>query len=409
MGLNESEPSYLAQQLRNETPGATRVTHFNNAGCSLPPQAVIDAQIAYIEQESLLGGYEAAARFANGANEFYTYGAKVLGCDPEEIGLCQSATDAWRKILYSLSLPKGSTIAFDESIYGGNLLALTEGRDRFGWRLLPVDINESGTIDLRHLAQVLREESVSLLAITHMPAQSGALNPLGEIAQLASKSRCLTVVDACQSLGHAPIDLAKESVDGLVFTGRKYLRAPRGTGGYFLRADVAANTVPLGPDIRVAEITSDHSDWQMLPAVPRLEQWERNWSSMMGAAEALKYLSNLDADWIWKRIAMMARSVVEALAPISGVQVRRRSAEEGGIVVFDLPGRDLVDARDWLRASGVNTMFAGPQNAPIEMLRHGERGWLRVSVHYYNTQEDVERLAAAVAEYLADRPKPRLG
>jgi len=403
--MSESERSHLVQQLRDETPGASRVVHLNNAGCSLPPQAVIDAQVAYIQEESLIGGYEAADRFASSADEFYTYGAKVLGCAPEEIGLCQSATDAWRKILYALPLHEGSTIAFDESIYGGNLLALTDGRNRFGWQLQPIDLSESGAIDLSHLARVLQEGSVDLLAISHMPAQSGVRNPLGEIAQLAAKARCLTLVDACQSLGHAPIDLRKEGVDGLIFTGRKYLRGPRGTGGYFLRADVAADVVPLGPDIRVAEITDCDLGWQMRSDVPRLEHWERSWSGFVGAAAALKYLSNLDGDWIWARITSLAHLVVGALEPIRGVEVRRRTAEEGGIVVFDLPGRDLIDARDRLRALGVNVMFAGPQNAPIEMLRRSERGWLRVSVHYYNTAEDVARLAAAVADYLADETR----
>jgi cysteine desulfurase len=234
-----------------------------------------------------------------------------------------------------------------------------------------------------------------------MPAQSGVLNPIAEIAQMTTKVGSLTLVDACQTLGQAPLDVKKQGIDGLIFTGRKYLRGPRGTGGYFVRRDLAADMTPLGPDIRVAEITNSALDWQLRSDVPRLEQWERSWSGFAGAAAALKYLSELDSDWIWARITTLAEMVVACLKPIKGVIVRRWAAEVGGIVVFDLPGRDLVAARDWLRAIGVNVMFAGPQNAPIEMLRRGERGWLRASVHYYNTEEDVERLAAAISDYLS--------
>ncbi len=398
----DDEHSREIQRLRDETPGASHVVHFNNAGCSLPPRPVIDAQVAYLEQEGLVGGYEAAAQFASNASEFYTCGADILGCLPDEIGFCQSATDAWRRVMYALPLRTGSTIAFDESIFGGNLLALADGRDRFGWQLRPIDLGESGAIDLSLLARVLREESVDLVAISHMPAQSGVLNPIGEIAQMAARAGSLTLVDACQTLGQAPLDVKREGIDGLIFTGRKYLRGPRGTGGYFVRGDLAADMVPLGPDIQVAEITNSALDWQLRPDAPRLEQWERSWSGFAGAAAALKYLSDLDGNWIWTRITSLAEMVVASLKAIKGVVVRRWAAELGGIVVFDLPGRDLVAARDRLRTLGVNVMFAGPQNAPIEMLRRGERGWLRASAHYYNTEEDVEHLAAAISDYLSD-------
>jgi cysteine desulfurase / selenocysteine lyase len=98
----------------------------------------------------------------------------------------------------------------------------------------------------------------------------------------------------------------------------------------------------------------------------------------------------------------LAESPVAQLGDVPGVAVRRRSAERGGIVVFDIAGADLVAARDWLRARKANVMFAGPQNAPLEMLGVHDRGWLRASVHYFNTETEIGTFARTVRECAAE-------
>jgi cysteine desulfurase/selenocysteine lyase len=382
------QPSIEA--LRADTPGAERVIHFNNAGSSLPTSAVVTAQTDYLFRESIAGGYETAERLGDAVTAPYATLARLLKVDEDEIGFCGNASDAWRRVLYALPLKPGAHVAFDESIYGGNLLAVLDGRDRFGWRLTPVRLNaDSGQMDLEELARVL-ESGVDLLALTQVPAQSGVVNPIAEIAALARRAGALTLVDACQSLGQLPIDLSGTEVDSLIFTGRKYLRAPRGTGGFVVRRPLLDRIRPLGPDIRGGTVAEDGTR-SLRADASVLEQWERNWALHLGLGAALDYLSGLDADWIWQRIQGLASTLVEALSEVPEVIVRRRSAERAGIVVFSLPGKDLVAVRDWLRAHGANTMFAGPQNAPVEMFRIADAGWLRASLHYYNTEDEIAR------------------
>jgi cysteine desulfurase / selenocysteine lyase len=385
----------LIARLRAETPGVEEIIHLNNAGCALPPIPVVEAQIEYIRKETREGGYEAAERLGAAADAPYQALARLMHVAADEIGFCGNASDAWRRVLYALPLPAGARIAYDESMYGGNLLALLDGASRFGWELVPVAPDPAtGTMDVAGADRLLRS-GIHLLAITHMAAQSGSVSPLADLAPLAREHGALTLVDACQTVGQVPIDLAAAQVDCLVFTGRKYLRAPRGTGGFVVRRPLLDQIRPLGPDIRGGEVTPDGS-WHLHPGARGLEQWERSWSLYVGLGAAFDYLLALDQGWVWDRISRVAAALVEALGDVPGVVVRRRAGERGGIVVFDLPDKDLAEARDWLRAHRANVMFAGDQNAPVEMFRVGDRGRLRASVHYFNTMDEVERFADLV-------------
>lgn len=390
----------LLDRLRADTPGAERLLHFNNAGASLPTTSVIEAQRVYLEAEAVAGGYELAESMAADFRQAYVGLATLLGVAADEVGFCNNASDAWRRLLYALPLPPGARIAFDESIYGGNLAALIDGRERFGWQLRPVRLAESGAIDLADLDRVLGE-GVDLLAITHMPAQSGVVNDLVTISAAARAHGALVVVDACQTLGQVPIDLAGTDVDGLIFTGRKYMRAPRGTGGFVVRRPLLGRLRPWSPDLRAARVGAD-GELTLVTDAGQLEQWERNWSLQAGLGASIRYLQELDLDWTWVRIQQLAESLVAHLAEVPSVTVRRRSAERGGIVVFDLAGVDLVAARNWLRVRKVHVMFAGPQNAPLEMLGVDDRGWLRASVHYFNTDTEIGRFAGTIRECAAE-------
>lgn len=391
-----SEDDVTVEALRADTTGVEKVIHFNNAGCSLPPSPVLRAQVDYLVRESETGGYETADQVRDEAEHAYSGLARLLGVKQDEVGFCGNATDAWRRVLYALPLGRGARIAFDESIYGGNLLALIEGRERFQWQLQSVRLDDSGAIDLAALEEVLRT-GVDLVAATHMAAQSGAVNPIAEISELSRRYGAWCLVDACQTIGHVPIDLAATQVDGFIFTGRKYLRAPRGTGGFIVRRPLLDRILPLGPDIRGGAVEED-GGLRLSRDASVLEQWERNWALHLGLGAAIDYLLALDRSWTWGRIRELAATLSIALSEVPGVLVHRRSGESGGIVLFDVVGKDLVKARDWLRARGANVMFAGPQNAPLEMFRTGDPGRLRASIHYYNTDEEIRRFADLVAE-----------
>ena len=86
--------SFDLQRLRAETPGCRHVTHFNNAGSSLPPQPVLDVLIGHLQMEGMIGGYEASAQAAGQQEAVYRSIARLINCHPDEIALIENATRA---------------------------------------------------------------------------------------------------------------------------------------------------------------------------------------------------------------------------------------------------------------------------------------------------------------------------
>lgn len=391
-----ADDAALIARVRQDTPGTAHVIHFNNAGCSLPPASVVAAQLDFLVRESEHGGYETAEALGDKADQPNRDVARQLGADAAGVGFCGSASEAWRRILYALSLKPGARVVFDESTYGGNILALLDGRERFGWELAAVPIDPAtGMICTADFARELKV-GADLAVITHMAAQCGTVNEIAEIIQLAKGCGAFTLLDACQTMGQVPIDFGGLGLDSLIFTGRKYLRAPRGTGGFVVAKTALERLNPLGPDIRAGSVLDDHR-WTVARAAAGLELWERNWANHCGLGAAVEYWAGIDQQWAWARIQRLAALLTDTLRAMPGVVVRRRKAERGGIVVFDLPGKDLRVVRDDLRSAGMNVMYAGPQNAPLQMARDNEHGWLRASLHYYNTEEEVQRFTEFLA------------
>ena len=96
--------------LRSETPGCRSKMHFNNAGCSLHPLPVVNAVKNYLEEESLIGGYEYAALKADELNTFYTSDANLFNCKPQNIEFKTSSTDSNITDLYSITFKIGELI-----------------------------------------------------------------------------------------------------------------------------------------------------------------------------------------------------------------------------------------------------------------------------------------------------------
>jgi cysteine desulfurase / selenocysteine lyase len=374
--------------LRADTPGTARVIHFNNAGAALQPRPVIDAVAAHLALEAEIGGYEAAAAAAEASAAVYPAIAGLLGCGTDEVALLPSATLAWDMAFFSVRFRPGDRVLTGRAEYSSNDIALRAAVARYGVRVDVVPDDEHGQIDVAALAGMI-DERTRLIALCHVPTNNGLVNPAAEVGAVARAAGVRYLLDACQSVGQLPIDVAAIGCDLLSFTGRKFVRAPRGTGALYVRREIMDELDPPFPDLHSA--VRDGAGYRLRDDARRFETWESDLAASIGLGIAARYALRVGPVQAWARIQGLAAGLRERLAALDGVTVEDVGAVQGGIVTFRVAGTDPYDLRNRLRAQHINlNVVAGGllgEPAPDKM---------RASVHYYNTEDELDRLLAAL-------------
>ena len=216
-------------RVRGETPGCLHRLHFNNAGASLMPRPVTDTVVEHLQLESRIGGYEAADAVRDRIEAVYAAAARLVGCQAPEIALFENATRAWDAVFYAIPFASGDRIVTGRAEYCSNYMAYLQVTHATGAEIVVIGDDEHGQINVDELRAVL-DERVKLIALSHVPTSGGLVNPAAQVGVAAREARVPFLLDACQSVGQMPVDVYAIGCDFLATTGRKFLRAPRGTG-----------------------------------------------------------------------------------------------------------------------------------------------------------------------------------
>jgi len=195
-----------SKKLFTETPGKKSVIHLNNAGSSLMPNCVLEAQVAHLHLESTIGGYEAAAKMAQQVEGVYDSVAALLNCHRDEVAIVENATVGWRMAFYAIPFQAGDRILTAEAEYASNYLAYLQVANQKGVQVDIIPSNSDGEVCPNSLEGMI-DERVKLISITHVPTNGGLVNPIQEIGTIARRFGILYLVDACQSAGQIPLDV----------------------------------------------------------------------------------------------------------------------------------------------------------------------------------------------------------
>ena len=383
-------------KLRADTPACESVIHFNNAGASLVPTPVYETVSAHLELERAIGGYEAARQAADALQGFYSGFAALLGCNPDEIAFVENATRAWDMAFYGLPLEPGDRILTHGSEYASNYLAFLQQAKRRDFTIDVVPSDATGQIDVAAMAAMITPRT-RVVAITHVPSQGGLVNPAEAVGKVAREHDLIYLLDACQSAGQIDLDVGKLGCDVLTGTGRKFLRGPRGTGFLYVRRAAMDTIEPPFIDLHAAEWTAPGL-YRWADGARRYETWEGFVAGKLGLASAVRYARDIGLPAIEARVTALAASLREALATVPGISVQDLGEQQCGIVTFTHDKRPADDIMTRLGKAGINVSVTPQPYAILDLGARGLDAVVRASVHYYNTENEIDRFIAELGK-----------
>ena len=386
----------LLKGWREDTPGCANRVHLNNAGAGLMPRSVFDAVAGHLLREAQFGGYESADDAEGAVADAYAQIAKLLGTQSRNIAVVENSTVAFFQALSSFDFKPGDVIVTTRNDYISNQLAYLSLAKRQGLEIRRAADLPSGGVDPQSVKELLRDHRVRLLAVTWVPTNSGLMQPVETLGEIAEAAGVPYLIDGCQAVGEIPIDIARLRCDFLSATARKFLRGPRGIGFLYVsdRA-LERGDFPLYIDMRGA-------DWiaaeQFQPAADarRFENWEFAYALVLGLGEAARYALNVGVEMGGRRARHLAATLRGKLSELPGVRVLDRGSELAAIVTAEVAGWDARDLSLHLRQRGINASASLRAYAVIDMDEKKAATALRLSPHYYNTEQEIDTAVEAI-------------
>lgn len=382
-------------RLRADTPGTANVIHLNNAGSALPPQPVLEAVQKHLAREAAIGGYEAAAEAIDAQNHAYDAIAGLINAGSDEIALIENATRAWDMAFYAMSFRPGDRILTARAEYASNYVAFLQMAKRTGAVIEVVPSDNTGALDATALERMV-DARVKLIAITHIPTNGGLVNPAEEVGRIARAAGIPYLLDACQSVGQMPVDVEAIGCDMLSATGRKFLRAPRGTGFLYVRRSMLERLDPPMIDLHAATWTAP-DQYTLRPDAKRFENWESFIAGRIGLGIACDYARAIGLEAIRDRSTALAERLRAGLRDIRGAAVQDLGAVRSAIVTFTLDRMAPPAIKAALAGKKINVSVSGLTSTRLDMSARGLEQVVRASPHYYNTEEEIDRTLEAIA------------
>ncbi len=385
-------------QFRKDTPACEHLIHFNNAGASLNPSSVIQKIKDYLEEEAQVGGYELARIRAKDVQAFYTETAQLLNCEARNIAFATSNTEAYAKALSAIPFKKGDLILTSDDDYASNQLCFLSLKARIGIKIIRAKNLSNGDIDVEDIEHIIKTQHPSVVAITQIPTSSGKVQPIAAIGQLCRQHDVWYLVDACQAVGQMPIDVQAIGCDFLTATGRKFLRAPRGTGFLYVSDKaLAAGLTPPYFDNHSATWTGKDS-FEVQATAQRFELYERSIATVLGIAEAVRYANDIGLDNIYAYNQDLIQYFRKKMFDTEGVELYDEGSHLCNIMTFRMGNLPLSTIQTALNAAKINHSIAMKHMAQIDFAHKGIDWAVRFSPHYYNTKAEVDEVVGVLKD-----------
>ena len=412
-GLRAAFPYFEAIDALESATAALKPAYLDSGATSQRPRVALDAERAFLERSNAAvhRGTSGAVGAATGAFE----GSRALmagfigAATPEQVVWAENATDAINLLAFAISeanagngvpgserfaLGPGDEILVTEAEHHANLIPWQRLATRTGATFAYIPVREDGTWTVDDARAAINPRT-RIFAFAHVSNVTGYLAPVAELVSLAREVGALTVLDACQSVPHIPVNLEELGVDFAAFSGHKML-GPNGIGVLYGRAELLEALPPARTGgSAITKVTMEGAEF--MPPPLRFEPGTQPVSQVVGLGAAVNFLTEIGMDRIAAREHELVTRLVAGLEGIPGVRILGSAdpSKRVALAAVAVEGLHAHDVGQFVDEQGVLVRVGHHCAQPLHRAL-GMASSTRASVHLTTTEDEIDRFIEAI-------------
>jgi cysteine desulfurase/selenocysteine lyase len=388
-------------EVRADIPLLEKVIYLDAASTTPTPKPVVEAMCDYFYNYNAntgRGAYSLSIKATQKMKDAKQKVASFINASPKEIVFTKNTTEAINIVANGLSFKKGDSIIVPNIEHHSNFLPWINLRKK-GVNLKIVKADSNGIVNPSSIEKAI-DETTRIITVTHVSNAIGSVQEVHEIGKIAREKDLLYLVDAAQSIGHMNVDINDINADFAAFPGHKGTLGPVGTGFLYCNQKRVSELEPtsLGGGT-VLDVSEDDFELETFPA--KFEGGTSNIAGFIGLGASIDYINRIGMGKIEKHSINLTQELYSSLASIENVTCYGNPQNIYGIVSFNINNMHPHDVAKILDEIGGICVRSG-YHCAIPAIKHigayEQGGTVRASVHYYNTSEEIQKLAKTVGE-----------
>ena len=370
------------------------IIYFDNGATTFKPEAVLNSINDYYKNYSAnahRGDYSISYKVDVEYERARKKIADFINADFEEVVFTSGTTESINMIVngfFKNNLEPGDEVLITKSEHASNVLPWFKlaNTNHINIKYIELSDNLHVTIDNVRRSITPRTKVISIAGITNV---IGDIRPVDEICKLAHRNNIFVVIDGAQLVPHKKVDVKKSDIDFLAFSGHK-MCGPTGIGVLYGKREFLEKLEPINLGGGMNESFDNENEIYLKELPTRLEAGTPNIAGAIGLGAAIDYLNNIGMENIENYEKLLKNYLVDKLIKIPYIDIINLESDSG-IVSFNVDGIFSQDVAFFLNKYNI-CVRAGNHCAKILKSETGVKNSLRVSLYFYNTIEEIDKL-----------------
>ena len=375
------------------------IVYLDNGATTLKPKVLSEAISDYYNNYSAnahRGDYDMSLKVDTMYEKTRTLVKELINAKSEkEIVFTSGATDSLNKIIFGYAkniLNEEDEVLITKAEHASNILPWFELSDQIGIKVKYIDLTDDYKVTLDNVKKSVTAKT-KVISLAHITNVVGDVRPLEKIIEYAHKNNILVIVDGAQAVAHKPVDVQKLDIDFLAFSAHK-MCGPTGVGVLYGKEELLKNMMPiiLGGGMNASFEEDSTRVYSELPH--RFEAGTPNIAGVIGFGRVLEYLLDIGMEKINNYEQELRKYAISKLKKNNNLIIYNENSESG-IITFNYHNVFSQDLAIYLNKYNI-CVRAGNHCAKILKNEIGVKNTCRVSLYFYNTKDDIDKLVDAL-------------